>query len=167
MSATIEIFRRFLARSGDQTLIDHGSITAAQDPTSTDGDAVARPRTVTLAAGESFTLWEWATDGDLTAMIIESSGFLWLEQYVDLPTDAGAEDYTPVGGTSVNHPKDALSCIGPRIIEGMAVPTVPSSTNYAGSAFHATTANGRRYRITVKNPSDATAAVTVTWAWIH
>ncbi len=165
MSAIIEITDRMTVRSGDANLIDVGSAVVPTTPTGTtcDGTPFERERQIVLEPGDSFTLWDWATMGDMALMRITSDGYVWIEQYVDLPTSGS--DFTPVGGTSKNHPKDALSCIGPRYIEGMAVPTVPSTSNYAASAFHATTANGRRYSVSVKNPSDATANVTVRWSW--
>lgn len=163
MSAIIEVFRRISVRSGDSNLLDYGSITTAQNPTTCAGTPILRPREITLAAGESKTIWKWEDDGDFALLFLECSGYAWIAQHVDLPTSES--DLNPAGGTSSNWFKDAISCVAPRFYEGMAVPTVPSVANAAASAFHATTANGRRYELVVKNPADATADITVTYGW--
>lgn len=164
MSAIIESTSRLTVRSGDDTLLDFGSVVAPLNPTTTPGTTIAQPKTITLEPGDSATLWSYESDGDLAFMEIKCSGFLWLAQKVDAPTS----DTDPTAsGTAINYPKEGLSCVGTHRIQGMAVPVAASSSNYAGSAFHASVANGRRYSIVVKNPADATDDVTVTYAWVQ
>lgn len=159
MTAVLEVTRRISVRSGDGTLLDYGSITTPIQ-TACAGVPIRQPTTITLAAGASATLWDYTVDGSFVAFFAECSGFAWIEQTVDAPTSS--TDFT-AAGTAVNHPKDGLSCVAPWIAQGMVVPVVASSSNYAGSAFHASTANGRRYKITVKNPG--ATAVTITFGW--
>lgn len=158
----LEIFRRWLLRDGDTVHQDYGSATQPLQTTVT-GDPRQGPRTAVLAPGDSKTIWSWADDGFFALLFLESTGYAWVAQQVDLPT-SGSDD-TPVGGTSGNWFKDAISCCAPRYYEGRAVPTVPSVANAAASAFHATTANGQRYALVVKNPSTATDDITITWGW--
>jgi len=163
MTAIIDSYSRLNVRSGDRSLIDWGSITTPTSPASIAGTTIAQPKTVTLEPGDSVVLWAWATDGDMALIEFFADGFVWQIEEVDLPTSP--TDNTPQGTTSVNFPKRGVSCIGTERVQGMATPTVPSSTNYAAAKAHATTANGRRYSVTLINPADATANVTVTWAW--
>lgn len=162
MSAIVEFFRRMVVRSGDSVLLDHGSIITPQQPTGTTitGEPVVK-RTLSLAAGASLKIWDYTTDGAFSIFLIESSGFLWKAEKVDAPTSS--TDPT-AAGTSVNYPKTALSCLAPHVIDSILCPVAASSTNYAGSAFHASVATGRRYEIWLKNPS-STDAVDVTIAW--
>lgn len=166
MATTIDSTSRLTVRNGNETLLDFGSNVTPTNTTAGEGTAVHGPRTITLEPGDSFTLWDWATDGDLAILELKTSAFIWIAQKVDAPTDAEADppDYTPAG-TAVNYPKEGVSCIGTHRIQGMAVPVAASSSNYAGSAFHASVANGRRYTIVAKNPADAESDATITWAW--
>lgn len=166
MSAILQSFSRMNVTSGDGTLLDYGSVVVPSQPNGTTIDAttIAQPKTVTLEPGESVVLWSWAGDGDMAFLEYFADGYVWEIEEVDLPTSA--EDPTPVGGTSHNYPKRGVSCIGTVRIQGMASPTVPSSTNYAAAKAHATTTDGRRYSITLINPATATEDVMVTWAWV-
>ena len=162
MSAILEVFRRLLVRSGDTVLLDHGGITAPQQPsgTSITGEPVVK-RTISLAAGASLKVWDYTTDGAFSVFLIESSGFLWKAEKVDAPVSGS--DPT-AAGTSVNYEKTALSCIAPHIIDSILCPVLSSSSNHASTPFHASTTTGRRYEIWLKNPS-STDAVDVTIAW--
>jgi hypothetical protein len=167
VASIIEIYRRLVVRSGDASQLDYGSITTPQNPTAATGVPVAQPKTITLAAGAGATLWDWTVDGDFSVMLIECDGFVWIEQTVDAPTASDGSN-NAAAGTATNRPKEGLSCVGPLVIQGMAVPVVPTSgghqDNYAAS-FHASTTNGRRYKIVAKNPASATTSVKVTCMW--
>lgn len=164
MAGIIELFRRLVVRSGDVNLLDHGSITTPQQATGTaiTGAPVVK-RTISLAAGATLTLWDWTVDGDFALFLIECDSFVWIAQKVDKPTASDGSNNAPAG-TDVNYPKEGLSCIGPMLLQGMAVPVVPSATNYAGSAFHATTEAGRRYAVYAKNPGATAVNLTIAWA---
>lgn len=164
MSATINSTSRLSVMQGTSELLGMGSSVEPTNPTTCEGTAVHGPRTITLDPGDTFTLWSYPTDGDLAFMEIRTTGFCWLSQKVDAPTSD--TDHT-ASGTKVNYPKEGLSCTGTHRIQGMVVPVVASATNYAGSHFHSSAANGRRYEIAVKNPSDAEDPITVTWAWTN
>lgn len=168
MAGTLKVIRRVLVESGAADVYDHGDVQAAILNTAVAAVDMAKPRSITLAPGDSKTIWKWVDDGDFVLLFIECSGYAWIAQHVDLPTDAAATppDYTPVGGTSSNWFKDSIACFEPKYFGGMAVPTVPSVANAAASAFHATTANGRRYELVVKNPADAEDDITVTFGWV-
>lgn len=161
MSGTLEITRRFTVRNGDQVLMDYGTITVPI-ATGCAGVPIQNPTTITLAAGASLKLYDWTVSGDFVAFFLECSGFAWLAQKVDKPTASDGSN-NAAAGTDVNYPKTELSCAGPYILQGMAVPVVPSSTNYASAAFHGTTEAGRRYEIWVKNPG--TSPVNITYGW--
>lgn len=167
MSATLKVFRRLLIESGAANPIDYGSIVASQQDTAIAGTP-RREMHLTLAPGDSAVIWDWTDDGDFVLMLIECSGYAWIEQLVDSPTDAENDDFT-ASGTAENRPKEGISCYAPLFIQGMAVPVVPDSggaqTNYEGSSFHASTVNGRRYQITAKNPDDAEESITLTVVW--
>jgi hypothetical protein len=163
MAAIAEVFRRIVVRSGDTNLLDHGGITTPQQPNGTaiTGKPVVKPKTESLAAGASKKIWDYTADGSFSLFFIECSGFAWLSTKVDAPTST--TDFT-AAGTSVNYPKDAISCVAPHIIDSILCPVAASSSNYAGSAFHASVATGRRYEIWVKNPS-STDAIDITFGW--
>lgn len=164
MSATLKVFRRMLVESAGINPLDFGSIVEEKLATACTGNPIQR-REFNLSPGSSATLWDWAAEGSFTAMLIECDGFCWIAQKVDKPTASDGSN-NAASGTDVNHAKDGLSCFAPLILQGMAVPVVPSATNYAASAFHATTEAGRRYAVYAKNPASATAAVKVTVLWV-
>lgn len=158
MTAVLKIFRRLLVESGAENLLDYGDVVNSQQDTACTGAPIQK-REFSIAAGSSATLWDWTNDGDFTAMLIECDGFAWIAQKVDAPTSTTNH---AAAGTAVNYPKEGISCFAPLILQGMIVPVAASSSNYAGSAFHSSVANGRRYSVTAKNPSDALAAIKVT-----
>lgn len=163
MTATIEIFRRLYVHSGDSTLIDWGSIITPQQPTGTacEGEPSTK-RTITIAPGDTATLWEWANDGDFAVMLIECDGFCWIAQKLDAPTSD--TDNTP-SGSKICHPKEGLSCIGPMLIQGMIAPVLADDNDYQDFPFDSSVANGRRYAVYAKNPASASASVTLTFIW--
>jgi hypothetical protein len=168
MTATLELFQRLVIRNGDQNILDFGSQITPYQPTGTAcaGSPIARPKTITLAPSTSVKIWDWTVDGDFVAFLMTCNGFAWIAEKVDAPTASDGSN-NAAAGTAVNYPKSELSCVAPYIRQGMAVPVVPASggheDNYSGSAFHASTANGRRYEIWVRNPG--TTPVSITYAW--
>lgn len=170
MSATLNFYRRMHILAGNDTLMDFGSQVAPKKAATIDGEPMAEPKTVILAPGGVYVAWDYTVDGEFAIFMAECDSFAWVEQHVDAPVDAAAEppDYT-AAGTHINNPKEGLSCNAPLPIQGMAVPVVPTAgghqDNYSNTSFHASTVNGRRYKITFKNPADAEASVKITFAW--
>ncbi len=156
-----QFFRRWTLKNGNTVLQDYGSSTEPQLEATVDGSPRQGPTTVTLAAGESKLLWSYTTDGDFEKFLIEADGACDIAQKVDAPTSTS--DNT-ASGTAVNYPKERISCNMPYTIQGMTLKVHASASNYAASAFHASVAEGRRYEIWAKNPSD-TDEIELTYLW--
>jgi hypothetical protein len=158
MSAIVRFWRRFEVIRNGLTHLAFGDTERPSSEFSATGQPTSTRRWV-IAAGDTVTVWKWATDGDFTFMEINSGGLVQMAVNVDA---YNTNTFAPLG-TSSNWPKEYLSCCLPRYFNSMYAPVNVSAANYAGSAFHANTVQGRMYEVVIKNPNTVAVTVDVTW----
>lgn len=124
-------------------------------------------REVTIAAGDTAVLWEWAdlNDFELVALLIRDSGYAHLAILADKPTSAS--DSTPLG-THESWRQIDLSCKIPFLLNTDAALVNPVAADDNGDTAglptifsDAGTVDGKVYKIAAKNPAAATADVVV------
>lgn len=160
MSAVLKIWRRISLVVNGVLKVDYGSVDEPAYEVTVDGSPQQSPRTFSVAAGASQTVWAYATDGAFLEAMLESSGFAWVSVKVDKPTSTTNHAAT---GTAINYPKFSISNTAPCFFPSPEWPVNTSSANYAGSHFHASTETGYIYEIVVKNPNAAAIDVTLQW----
>lgn len=162
MSHTLRLWYRVEDIESGESVLDIGSVEYGRpysEVTSSTASA-QRGRKVVLAAGEVKTLWDWDVDGDFTLLGVTSNGYAWLSMNVDKATSSTDNNDA---GTADNYPKEAISNVAPRFFQSMLAPVNTSAANYAGSAFHAGTEQGRCYKLEAKNPGTTSVTIEVFW----